>query len=90
MSEQTMQYQVDPEVIFTELDAQEGVLLHLVTRRYYSLNETACLIWKGLAQNKTPAEISGELRALYEVEDPLGYVRAFLEELHREGLVRPV
>ena len=37
-----------PEVVDTELDKQETVLLHLGTKKYFSLNPTASLIWRGL------------------------------------------
>jgi hypothetical protein len=35
-------------VIFTDLDGLEGVLVDLNTKKYYHLNESASLIWRGL------------------------------------------
>ena len=33
-----------PSVVFTRLDAAEAILLHLGTKRYYSLNETGARV----------------------------------------------
>jgi hypothetical protein len=37
-----------PDVVDTELDNGEMVLLHLESKTYYSLNLTAMRIWQGL------------------------------------------
>ena len=39
-----------PEVVDTELDADETVLLHLEKKTYYCLNPTGTRIWQGLKQ----------------------------------------
>jgi hypothetical protein len=54
-------------VIFTDLDGAEGVLVDLNTRKYYQLNETAMLVWRGLEQHKPVENIVQELNDLYEV-----------------------
>jgi len=54
-------------VIFTDFDGVEGILVDLNTKRYYQLNETAMLVWKGLQQGKTVNEIVGDVTACYEV-----------------------
>jgi hypothetical protein len=54
-------------VIFTDLDGVEGVLVDLNTKRYYQLNETASLIWRGLANGTPVEEIAGEMTRVYDV-----------------------
>ena len=54
-------------VIFTELDGTEGVLVDLNTRKYYQLNETAMLVWRGLEARKSIERIAQEMNALYDV-----------------------
>jgi hypothetical protein len=55
------------DVIFTDFDGDEGILVDLNTKRYYQLNETAMLVWKGLEQGKTVNEIVGDVTSCYEV-----------------------
>ena len=54
-------------VVFTDLDAAEGVLVDLHTKQYYQLNATACVVWKGLARGTPIAEIARELTIGYDV-----------------------
>jgi len=54
-------------VVATDFDGGEGVLVDLNTKKYYQLNETAMLIWKGLEQNKPVAEIIADVTSNYEV-----------------------
>jgi Coenzyme PQQ synthesis protein D (PqqD) len=54
-------------VIFTDVDGAEGVLVDLNSKQYYQLNETASLVWRGLA-NGTPVDgIARELTEVYDV-----------------------
>lgn len=54
-------------VVFTDLDEAGGVLVDLNTKQYYQLNETASVIWRGLA-NRTPiVEIAREMTTTYDV-----------------------
>jgi hypothetical protein len=39
----------------------------LNTRKYFQLNETAMLVWKGLEQGKTVGQIASEITDHYEV-----------------------
>lgn len=55
-------------VVVTDFDGGEGILVDLNTKRYYRLNETAMIVWKGLEQGKTIAEIVADVTAGYEVE----------------------
>jgi hypothetical protein len=55
-------------VVCTEFEGGEGILVDLNTKRYYQLNETALLIWKGLENGCTLEEIVNEVLAQYAVD----------------------
>lgn len=55
-------------VVVTDFDGGEGVLVDLNSKRYYQLNETAMIVWKGLEQGKTIVEIVADVTSSYEVE----------------------
>lgn len=82
-------YRPNPDVVFTELEEQEAVLLHLKTRRYFSLNETGILIWKGVQAGEALVEIALRLEAAYDIdaETAATTVQAFVEELVHDRLV---
>ena len=79
-----------PQVVFTSLDASQAALLHLDTKRYYSVNETGAMIWSLLGNEPRPEAIAAEIASDYDIEEKeaLSYVLEFLEELREEGLVR--
>jgi hypothetical protein len=54
-------------IVFTEFDDSEGILVDLNTKKYYQLNETAMLIWKGLEQGLGPREIADQIVESYEI-----------------------
>lgn len=78
-----------PDVVFTPLDDAEGILLHLETKRYYTLNETGCRIWELAAMGRTPAEIAHVLAEEYEVTPDAArrHTEALLDELRGEQLL---
>ena len=53
--------------MFTDFDGLEGILVDLNTKKYYQLNQTAMLIWRGLEQGRDPTAIADEIVAQYEV-----------------------
>jgi hypothetical protein len=55
-------------VVVTDFDGGEGILVDLNTKRYFQLNETAMIVWKGLEHGKTVSQIVDEFTAHYEVE----------------------
>jgi len=55
------------DVVSTELENKEAVLLHLGTKKYYSLNETGLCIWRMLANGNTPGRISEGLRDEFDI-----------------------
>ena len=54
-------------VVFTDLDGFEGILVDLNTKKYYQLNETATLIWRGLEKRLPVSLIANEMVERYDV-----------------------
>ena len=54
-------------VVVTDFDGGEGVLVDLNTKKYYQLNETAMVVWKGLEKGKAMNEIVADITSSYEV-----------------------
>jgi len=54
-------------VVVTDFDGGEGILVDLNTKKYYQLNETAMIVWKGLEEGKTMREIAADITSSYEV-----------------------
>ena len=54
-------------MVVTDFDGGEGILVDLNTKKYYQLNETAMVVWKGLEQGKTTSDIAADLSSSYEV-----------------------
>lgn len=67
MSTQISSAHPHPDVVYTELQNGEAVLLHLDTQTYYSLNETGTLIWQSVEQGLPVSDISQKLQEQYEV-----------------------
>jgi broad specificity phosphatase PhoE len=80
----------DPDVIVTELDDGEAVLLHLGSRKYFSLNATGLEIWRLLGERLTPEAIGVRLQSIYDItpERARSSVAALVAELLDAGLVR--
>jgi hypothetical protein len=55
-------------VVVTDFDGGEGILVDLNTKRYYQLNETAMIVWRGLEQGKSINEIVNDVTSNYEVD----------------------
>lgn len=88
----TLDHQVRPhaEVVDTELETGETVLLQLESKTYYSLNVTGTQIWQGLKQGLPLQEVSRRLQARFAVE-PEGADRsvlALVDELLQHHLVQ--
>jgi hypothetical protein len=54
-------------VVVTDFDAGEGILVDLNTKKYYQLNETAMVVWKGLEKGKSMNDIVADITSNYEV-----------------------
>lgn len=79
----------DSDVVLTELENKEAVLLHLKTKMYYSLNETGLRIWQLLKDGLTLNEISERLQQEFDVtpERAKESVVNLIDELITEKLV---
>jgi hypothetical protein len=78
-------------VVFTEFDAGEGILVDLNTKKYFQLNETGLIVWRGLENGQTLEEIVGQITAAYDVtpEHAAASVGKLLDNLRAFKLVRP-
>jgi hypothetical protein len=87
----TTELKPQEHVVFTEFDEGEGVLVDLNTKKYFQLNETALIVWRGLERGRALGEIVEEMTAAYEVtpEHAAESVRRLLDSLRAYKLVRP-
>ena len=83
----------NPQALFTELDDGTGVLLHLDTKFYFTLNPTAVIVWKELSRGGDPqglvARIAERLSAEFQVDRPTAEqdVEGILADLLADGLI---
>lgn len=66
-------------VVATDFEGGEGVLVDLNTKKYYQLNETAMLVWRGLEQGRGLEEIVAEMTDDYDVTPE--HARASVEKI---------
>ena len=80
----------DAEVVFTEMQNGESVLLHLGTSQYFSLNQTGTVTWQSLEKGLSMVEISQVLEEKFDVthDDALQSVLDLVDELAKERLVQ--
>ena len=78
-------------IVYTELDGQEGVLVDLNAKRYYTLNETAIFVWQRLEKRLAAEEIVRQLVDSYDVtpERAAASVNQLLAELSQRNLLTP-
>lgn len=86
-------YRCSAEVSMTEVEDAAGpigVLLHLGTRRYFTLNRTGVFVWNALAQGPGGvATLTDELVGHFTVarDQAAAAVTRLLDELRRAGLI---
>ncbi len=82
----------EKEVVITELEGKEAVILHLGTRAYFTLNETGLCIWQMLSEELTAREICEKLPEKFDVspEKAEESVRNLIGDLINEKLVRVI
>ena len=82
-------FRTDPDVAYTRFDEAEGVLLHLTTKHFFSLNETAVVIWEGIARQQPVAQIARTLAETYDIspEAALQHVGRFVDDAQRNRLI---
>jgi hypothetical protein len=54
-------------VIFADVGGVDGVLVDLNAKQYYQLNETASVVWRGLAQGTPVDDIVKGITDVYDV-----------------------
>lgn len=67
------------DVIFTDFEGREGILVDLNSKQYYRLNETGSLVWRSLEKGNSVEEIVSEIQNSYEVSGE--HARASVEKL---------
>lgn len=79
----------NPDVVCTDVGGKEAVLLHLDTKKYYSLNKTGFRIWQMLSSGLTTMETIERLQGEFDVtpEKARESVIDLLNELISEKLV---
>lgn len=84
-------YRIVPDALSASL-SDGAVLLHLYTKRYFSLNETGSRIWSLLEQQATEDEIVDALVREFDVEKPEATraVNQLLGDLVAEQLIEPI
>lgn len=89
MSDDHKKFLVNSQVVSTELDPTEAVLLHLDNQRYYTLNETGWSIWKHIQKGLTLDQITQELQDEYDVDSSKAEecVKNIIDELVAESLI---
>ena len=80
------------DIVFTDFEGGEAILVDLNTTKYYELNETGALIWRGLENGKTIEDIVSEMQSVYEVsaEHAIASVETLLNSLESNNLVKRV
>ena len=61
-------YKIPDDIIVTELDNNEAILLDMRNKHYYSLNETGLAIFKGIESNLTQDGIIDEIMSAYAID----------------------
>lgn len=82
-------YRRDPALRVTALEG-EGVVLHLGTRKYYSVSESGLDLLNALVEPRQLAELVVVLTSKYDVSAEVAEqtARAFLDHGCRTGLLR--
>ena len=80
------------DIVFTDFEGGEAILVDLNTTKYYELNETGALIWRGLENGKTIEDIVSEMQSVYEVsaEHAFASVETLSNSLESNNLVKRV
>lgn len=95
MTTSTTTWRTQPSCRLTELPDETGVVLHLDKKFYFTLNPTAVVTWKQIADRtvadaqKSRDGLALHLTTVFDVDEATARadVDALLTELLREGLV---
>lgn len=81
----------NPQCLLTELEDGTGVLLHIETKFYFTLNDTGVFLWKQLQRaTHSPRELAEALSAEFEVtpDEALPQVCELIDEMKANRLVQ--
>lgn len=84
-------YSVGRDVLFTQLEDGTGVLLHLGSGQYFTLNRPGVAVWKALTEGiHDVMGLAHRLCAIFEVDLDEAQKEAsrLLGELQKDGLIR--
>lgn len=83
-------FEVASDVVATDFEGKDAVVLNLATKKYYTLNETATAIWGGIEAKREVRELIDELVSNFDVttERARPAVLGTLENLRGQELVR--
>ncbi len=92
MPELNFMVKPDPDVIITELEDEDAVVLHLGTKMYFTLNETGLRIWEMIDKGLTTDEIIETLTNEYDVSPKKAKesVHTLVQNLIKEKLVKVI
>ena len=65
-------YRPSSDVVSTQLDEEEAVLLSLETQQYYSLNETGSRVWDLLSDGHDAEAIAEAIAEEVGIEEEIG------------------
>jgi hypothetical protein len=84
-------YTISPDAAFAGVD-DGAVVLHMRTKRYYSLNETGMFIWRRLEDGLAHTDIVAHVVEEYDVgiAEAEAAVARLLDELVQETLIQLV
>lgn len=60
-------FTIPDDIIVTELDNKEAILLDMRNKMYFSLNETGLIIFKGIKSKLPDDKIIEKLTSIYEI-----------------------
>jgi hypothetical protein len=83
-----MRYAISPDAAFAAVE-DGAVVLHMGTKRYYSLNETGTFVWRRLEDGVEDTDIAAQMVEEYDVGIDVAKraVAGLLEELVKESLI---
>lgn len=86
-----MTSRVSPHAVCAPLDSG-AVVLHMITKRYFTLNETGAFIWSLLEQGVDAADIVARVCETFDVSAPDAHssIQKLILELEGEQLLAEV
>jgi hypothetical protein len=83
-----MRYSISPDAAFAAVE-DGAVVLHMGTKRYYSLNETGTFVWRRLEDGLEDTTIATQMVGEYDVgaDEAKVAVAALVGELVKESLI---